>query len=169
MLTSHCARGCLQRHMGCSHCSVHIKKAILGTCSHNADVVHREASSYSGCFDYWSAGPESTPVFPVPHQSVFWFYLVKRLRVHSSFFSNVISPSKKTDFLGFLLLFMSLKINAIGHLLISWLGCLQLPLLELWIENQNTNTNNFSIAYTFPSCQKQKILLKIMNMLSHFP
>lgn len=74
MLTSHCVRGCLQRHMGCSHCSVHTKKAILGAWSHIIDDVCKEASSYSACFDYWSAEPVSTSMSRCPINPCYDFF-----------------------------------------------------------------------------------------------
>lgn len=81
---------------GRSHCSGHTKKAILGACTHITDVVSKEASSYSGCFDNWSAEPKSTSGSRCPintrydfiswkdsgwtiHSSQILFYHVRRL------------------------------------------------------------------------------------------
>lgn len=58
---------------------------------------------------------------------------------------------KEAWFSSFPFSFVVLKINTIGHLLMSKVGCLYILLLELWAQKQDTNTNNFSIAYISPS------------------
>jgi len=61
VLTSHCEEGCLQRSMGCSHCLMHTKQAILGGLVGIISYVVSKGGALIGVVsDYWSAEPRST-------------------------------------------------------------------------------------------------------------
>lgn len=82
-LTGHCERGCLQRSTGCSHCLTHTKNAILeGQSRIISHLASKGGSSYMGCFRLLVCRTQECFNAQVPHQTMLWFYLMRRLRMH---------------------------------------------------------------------------------------
>lgn len=130
MFTSYCKSDCLQRNVGCSYSLMHTHKKKPyqeGACASSLMWFVRGRTFTGVVSGYWAAEPGRASKSRCPIKLHYDFISWETPGSTISSFKNLFSHQGNLNFLSFLSFsysFMSLKTNAIGHLLISQLGCL---------------------------------------------